>query len=194
MTVPSLVVTEIVLTLAGLGALNQVRRGQLPASLFWAVGIGTITLAAFAGAIRFAGFEPAREPYLLLSRIAGTAGVASLLFAGVFSLIWRPAGTLALLVTAFAVGLLIFAGLGFLPTFGLGLGAVAMIGLVLCALVAMRSRRRAATWTLIAVALAAVAEAARLGFFRALPIGPADLYHLLLAIALVCFGVVARRS
>ncbi|MCW5731574.1 MAG: hypothetical protein KIT20_12510 [Alphaproteobacteria bacterium] len=191
---PLHVLCLLVLAIAALVALGLLRHGELPAALFWALGLGLIAAMASVGAAAFAGLEAARGPHLFLTGLAANVGSFGLLLAGLFSFFLRLPGTLGLLVAALAVALLIAVGIGVVPTFGLGMPAIAAIGLGLTGLVGLRIRPRAATWLLAGVAAAVLAEAGRNGLMAGLPIHPLDLYHLLLALAVLGFGLTARHA
>lgn len=184
----------LILAIAALVALGLLRHGELPAALFWALGLGLIAAMATAGAFAFAGLEAARAPHIFLTGLAANVGSFGLLLAGLFSFFFRLPGILGLLVAALAVALLIAVGIGVVPTFGLGMPAIAAIGLALTALVGLRIRPHAASWLLAGVAAAALAEAGRSGLLGGLPVHPLDLYHLLLALAVLGFGLAARHA
>lgn len=190
----SFVLCELVLAIAALAALGLVRRSHLPASLFWAIGFGLIMASAVLGILAFAGVTAVREAHLYMTRLAAGVGSVALLLAALFAFLVRVGGSLALFVTALAVALLIATGIGAVPSFGLGLPAIAMIGLLIIALVSLGRHPRAASWLLAGVAFAVLAEIARQGLLHAFPVHPTNLYHLMLAISVCCLGLAARDA
>jgi hypothetical protein len=189
----SLGLFEILLAVAGVVALGLLRSNAMPSSLFWAVGIGSITLAAALGALFHAGFGALKPAYDTTAGLALTVGIVALVFGALFSLLIHVGPGIALAVTAAAVILLVVLASGGLPRPDL-MPVLAAIALGLIALLGFRGRPRAARWLLLGVAAAALAALGREGALGFLRLHPLNLYHLFLAGALLCFGLTARTA
>ena len=192
MTLSLIVFCEAVLALAAFVALGGLQHARLPAVLFWAIGLGLIAVTAMVGVFAFAGVNWAQGLHQTLNTLSATVGSLSLLLGGLFTFTFRLTGQVALIVTALCVGVLVAVGIGVIPTFGLGWPILAMIGLALIALLALRRYPDGARWLLAGVLLAALADLGRRGILSAIPVAPINLYHLLLAVSVLSLRRAAR--
>lgn len=193
MTLSLVVFCEAVLALAAVVALGGLQYNRLPAVLFWTIGIGLIAATALAGVFAFAGAGWAQGLHQSLNSLSAGIGSLALLLAGAFSFLVRlKSGPSALIITALSVAILVAVGIGAIPTFGLGWPVLAMIGLAVIALIALRRHPDGARWLFAGVLIAVLAELGRRGIFSFLPVAPVNLYHLLLAVAVLAFGRAAR--
>ena len=192
---PPALLAEIILCVAGLAAIAMIRNGPSPAALFWAVGIGTVAVAALFGALVYLGVDRAMRPYDLMSGLASGVGLVALVLGGLFGLVLPPPQqSWRLLVAALAVALLTVIGLRGLPTFGVPLILLALGAMLIIALIGLKTRPAAARWLLAALAVSFLAEGARRGYLGVVRLRPNELHHFMLAGALLCFGQTARHA
>lgn len=186
------VICEVVLALACGAAIGLCSRSRLPSGLFWAIGFALIGITAGLGALRLAGFEAVRPVHLFFNGLAASVGGAALLFGALFGVVLRLGPGLGAVAAAAGGAALLAVGLGLLPDFGQAPATLALIGMVIVALIGLKTSRTAAFWLFAGIGLAASAEFARQGRLGPLPIGPYDLYHLLLAAMAASFGMGAK--
>lgn len=186
------VICEVVLALACAIAIGLCSRTRLPSGLFWAIGFALIGITAGLGALRLAGFEGVRPAHLFFNGLSASVGGAALLLGALFGVVLRLGPGLAAVAAAAGGAALLAVGLGLVPDFGQPLAVLALIGMIVVALIGLKTSRTAAFWLVAGIVLAAAAEFARQGRLGPLPIGPYDLYHLLLAGMALSFGMGAK--
>ena len=186
------VICEVVLALACAIAIGLCSRTRLPSGLFWAIGFALIGITAGLGALRLAGFEGVRPAHLFFNGLSASVGGAALLLGALFGVVLRLGPGLAAGAAAAGGAALLAVGLGLVPDFGQPLAVLALIGMIVVALIGLKTSRTAAFWLVAGIVLAAAAEFARQGRLGPLPIGPYDLYHLLLAGMALSFGMGAK--
>ncbi len=186
------VICELALALACGAAIGLSSRTRLPAGLFWAIGFALIGITAGLGALRLAGIEVVRPAHLFFNGLAATVGSAALLLGALFGVVLRLGPTLGVVAAAAGGAALLAVGLDLLPDLGQAPATLALIGMVVVALIGLKTSRQAAFWLFAGIGLAAAAEFARQGRLGPLPIGPYDLYHLLLAGMATSFGMAAK--
>lgn len=160
--------------------------------LLWGFFLLTISLAATAGAVRFAGHTGIDLLYDSLQTLAGTLGIACIVVA-VWAFVMRRTIKLLPFALTLFVGVFLFVVM-LLPNVRVFRPVVASLGILLVMLLGVFGlMRRApnALWIVIAVMLAAIATKA--GSFTDL-FDPIDFYHYLLALSLVAFGKAVEKQ
>lgn len=186
------VISDAALAITGVGVFWTFF-GQQPFynRLLWGFFLLTISLAAAAGAIRFAGFAPVIPLHESLQTLASTFGIACVVMAVWAFVMGRPTALPSFIATLI-VGLILFV-VFLLPDVRVFTQVVAALGILLVMLLAvfgLMRRVRGSMWLIIAVMLSAIATKA--ASFANL-MHPTDFYHYLLAASLVTFGKAVQK-
>jgi hypothetical protein len=187
------VISDIVLGLVGLFVFfRYLLKLELFETLLWEAFILSVTVAAFMGAAKFAGFEQAGGISTFFQTLAATVGALGLAVASWFK-IWEN-DTLDSKIGSIVLGI------GFIiflihQTVGIPL-VISVIPIVSLLLVAaagiaamIKGRTQLGTW-LIAAVIFAVLATFRDGFVSD-PDNSIDAYHYLMALSVLCFGLAA---
>lgn len=189
------VISDIVLGLVGLFVFfRYLLKLELFETLLWEAFILSVTVAAFMGAAKFAGFDQAGGISTFFQTLAATVGALGLAVASWFK-IWEDdtldskIGSIVL-----GIGFIIFA---IHQTVGIPL-VVSIIPVVSMLLVAAagiaalaKGRTQLGTWLLAGVLFAGLATFRDV--FVSDPDNSIDAYHYLLALSILCFGLAASR-
>lgn len=178
----------------GIVCLILVARSALPAALFWGVGailhtaLAAVELADLLDLSAFVGLEGD------LRYLAFTAGMISLAFGAVFSLILPPGSKRITLLTGVALALLIASAADRLPLGRLPLPLI-LLGIFLTAIVVgLRHRPAPARWLLLGTLLLGLAELGRFGYLGFVPASPGSIARMCFGVALAAFGMTAYRA
>lgn len=154
--------------------------------LLWGFFLLTISLAAVAGLLWFAGYEAIEQLYHSLITLAGSLGIVSVVTA-----VWALLNNLTVGVTSFAItlvlGLVLFVVLRMPPisAFAPVVTALSILIVMLMAVYGLMHRNPRSVWIIFAVMLLGLATKAP-SFYRF--IHPTDFYHYAVALSLLCFG------
>lgn len=167
--------------------------GRVPfySRLLWGFFFLTISLAAFAGVLTFAGLTVLEPLHSSLTVLAGSLGVVAVVVATYATVLGRTLSPVSFSVSL-GIGMLLFVLL-YLPEVAVFAPVVAALGILLVmllAVLALLRKQRWAVWIVVAVMLMAFATKVQ---NVVLPLHPIDAYHYLIALALVCFGYAMRK-
>ena len=190
----SVVIFEIVLVLSALVSLVLMRRTYFPMNLFWAVGVVSIGIAALLGAFVYGGFAGLKSYHNLASNYAGSIGITSFTiaaFGGVFSRQFHSAGWWIVLVAISCLSAVLLFDVWRLSE-DARYGVVAV--LACAALYRLYSNPSSGiflfggTVALVASGLASNWIATQFG------VDSMNIYHGLLSVSVLMFGVFATRE
>ena len=185
---------EAILVVCCLISLNLARQAFFPASLFWAFGSICIGVTAALGGFKFAGFTAVETYHTTAKHFAGSIGIAAFalgalagLFADLFiRFYWWI--LLAILVTLCAA--LLFGFWRFSPLVQMGLvGVIFLIGLV-----RLLSAGVLAMYLILGVVCLVLSDVAVNLLSINTGMDPLNIYHVLISLAVVSFGLSASRD
>jgi hypothetical protein len=188
-------ISDLVLGLVGLFVFfKYLLKLDLFETLLWEAFILSVTVAAFLGAAKFAGIEQAGGISAFFQTLAATVGALGLTVASWFK-IWED-DTLDSKIGSIVLGIG-FAIFAVHQTVGIPL-VVAIIPVISMVLVAAagiaaiaKGRMKLGTFLLLGVLFAALATFR--DSFVSNPDNSIDVYHYLLALSVLCFGLAASR-
>jgi hypothetical protein len=188
-------ISDLVLGLVGLFVFfKYLVKLDLFETLLWEAFILSVSVAAFLGAAKFAGFEQAGVISSFFLTLAATVGALGLTVASWFK-IWEN-DTLDSKISSIVLGIG-FVIFGVHQTVGIPL-VVSIIPLVSMLLVASagiaalaKGRMKLGSFLLLGVLFTSLATFR--GRFVSDPDNSIDVYHYLLALSLLCFGLAASR-
>lgn len=186
------VISDAALAITGVGVFWHFF-GHLPFynRLLWGFFLLTISLAATAGTVRFAGYTGIDLLYDSLQTLAGTLGIACIVVA-VWAFVMGRAIQLMPFGLTLIVGVFLFVVM-LLPDVRVFRPVVSSLGILIVMLLGVFGLMRRvpnALWIVIAVMLAAIATKAN--SFATL-FDPIDFYHYLIALSLLAFGKAVQR-
>ncbi|WP_375446079.1 DUF6962 family protein [uncultured Fibrella sp.] len=161
------------------------------ARLLWGFFFLTISLAALAGVITFAGLTALEPLHSSLTVLAGSLGVVAVVVATYATVLDRRLSPVSFGVSL-GIGMILFILL-YLPEVAVFAPVVAALGILLVmllAVLALLRKQHWAVWIVVAVMLMAFATKVQ---NVVLPLHPLDAYHYLIALALVCFWYAMRK-
>ncbi|GLQ05361.1 hypothetical protein [Sneathiella chinensis] len=189
-----LLIFEIVLLLACIFSLAMMRRSYFPVNLFWAVGVTAIGAAAALGAFVYAGFDSVAPYHTTVTRFAGSVGLVSLALAaagGIFSRQFHQAGWWIVLIGIMAlVGVLLFDAWQLSENVRYGVIGV----LVLAAVYRLLSAFSIGIFLAAGTAFLVIAGTAAGSVASMVGMNSTNLYHLLLSVAVLLFGIYAMKE
>ncbi|AWV99563.1 DUF6962 family protein [Arcticibacterium luteifluviistationis] len=189
------IISDIILGLVGVFVFfKYLLKLDLFETLLWEAFILSVSVAAFAGAAKFAGIEKAGLVSVFFQNISVTVGALGLVVAAWFK-IWEDDtldGKIGSIVLA--IGFIIFA---LHQTVGIPL-VVSIIPIIAMILVAaagvaalLKGRNTLGMWLLLGVVFASLATFK--DRFVSNTENAIDVYHYLLACSVLCFGLAASR-
>ncbi|TAE31966.1 MAG: hypothetical protein EAZ91_05790 [Cytophagales bacterium] len=186
------VISEAALAITGVGVFWSFF-GRLPLynRLLWGFFLLTISLAALAGAVRFAGYTVIIPLHESVQTLASTLGIACVVIAAWAFVMGRTVSLMSFSITLI-IGLLLFV-VFLLPDVRVFRPVVSSLGILVVMLLGVLGLMRRvpnALWIVIAVMLAAIGTKA--GSFADL-MNPTDFYHYMLALSLLGFGKAVQR-
>ncbi|WP_373086059.1 hypothetical protein [Sneathiella sp.] len=190
----SLVAFEAILAVCCLITINLARQAFFPASLFWAFGAVSVGIMAVLGGLTYAGFTEVDAFHLTAKRVAGSMGLASFtlgaiagLFAGFFNrFCWG-----ILLTSVVALCILLLLGLWRVST-DVQMGMVGIIFLI--GLVRLISSGMLALYLILGVVFLVLSDVAVKWLASNTGLDGMNIYHILLSLAVVSFGLSASRD
>lgn len=185
---------EAILVVCCLISLNLARQSFFPASLFWAFGALCIGVTAVLGGFKFAGYPAVETYHTTAKHFAGSIGIAAFtlgalagLFADLFIRFYW--GILLGLIVLLCAALL-FGFWRFSPAIQMGLvGVIFLIGLV-----RLLSAGLLALYLILGVAFLVLSEIAVKWLAINTGMDPLNIYHVLISLAVVSFGLSASRD
>lgn len=185
----SSVVSDALLAAVSLGVFFRFFSGfALANRLLWGAFFVTITLAATAGALRFAGVEAVIPAHDSLQLLAGTLGILSVVMA-IWTLVTRQIFSMTATIYVLLAGISLFLVLS-LPiakTFASVVQSLGMLAAMLIAVYGLRQKYQKAIWIIVGVMTVGIATKMPAQNF----INAIDIYHYSLAVTLLCFGKAA---
>lgn len=185
---------EAILVVCCLISLNLARQAFFPANLFWAFGAVCIGVTAALGGFKFAGFS-AVEPYHTTAKyFAGSIGMAAFALgalAGLFAdffirFYWWVLLTLLVVLC----GALLLGQWRFSTNVQMGLvGIIFLIGLV-----RLLSSGMLAMYLILGVICLVLSDVAVKWLALNTGMDPLNIYHVLVSLAVVSFGLSASRD
>ncbi|MEX0582313.1 MAG: hypothetical protein WD185_01475 [Sneathiella sp.] len=185
---------EAILVVCCLISLNLARQSFFPASLFWAFGAVTIGIAATLGGFRFAGFSAVDSYHTMAKHFAGSVGIAAFAVGALAGLLanffirfhWW---ILLVLILLLCVALLLDQW-RFPAQVQLGLvGLILLVGLI-----RLISSGLLAIYLLLGVACLIMSDIAVRWLALNTGMEEINIYHVLLSLAVVSFGLSASRD
>ncbi|MGR3811019.1 hypothetical protein [Jiulongibacter sp. NS-SX5] len=189
------VISDLILGLVGLFVFfRYLLKLPLMETVLWEAFVLSVTVAAFAGAGRFAGIPNAGLVSVFFQNMAATVGALGLAVVSWFK-VWEN-DTLDNKIgwSVLALGFLIFClpQVGIMPALISYIPVVCMILIAAAAIVALiNGQKKLGIWLLAAVLFSALATYK--DSFVTDPDNGIDAYHYLIAISLICFGMAAGR-
>ncbi len=189
------VISDLILGLVGLFVFfRYLMKLPLMETVLWEAFVLSVSVAAFAGAARFAGISNAGLISVFFQNMAATVGALGLAVVSWFK-VWEN-DTLDSKIgwSVLAAGFIIFALLqvGVVPELISYIPTVSMILIAAAAIVALTNgQSKLGMWLLAAVFFAALATFR--DFFVDDYDNSIDAYHYLLSCSLICFGMAAAR-
>ncbi len=191
----TLVIFEVLLALSALFAVSQLKPSMTISRLFWSMGFFSIGFAAFLGALKYAGIQQVAPYHGYAATFAGSLGLVSLTIGGIIGAM-RPQsinlGALWYIIhAAIAAIAALVGGVPTSPT--IQYGSVCLL-LILGVIKLVKGRRTTGLYMVGGI-----------GCFVAAAVGSEDLaslsgmqalnvYHLLLALAVLLMGLAAARD
>lgn len=189
------IISDVILGLVGVFVFfRYLLKLELFETLLWEAFILSVSLAAFAGAAKFAGIEKAGLISTFFQNLSVTVGALGLVVASWFK-IWED-DTLDAKIGSIVltIGFAIFAvhqAIG-IPLVVSIIPVIAMILVAAAGIAALlKGRKTLGTWLILGVLFAALATF-REQFVSDLN-DSIDVYHYLLACSVLCFGLAASR-
>lgn len=190
----SLVLFEIALVVSAFISLLLMRRTYFPMNLFWGVGVVSIGLAALLGAFVYGGFSQVKPYHNLASAYAGSVGIASFTLAavgGVFAQQFHRAGWWIVLLAITTLSALLLFDLWRLSEevrYGVG-GVLGLAGLY-------RVMINPNPGVFLFIGVIALVAAGFVSGWLATQVGMdrLNVYHLLLSLSILSFGVFAAKE
>lgn len=189
-----LVIFELILCASAVGALLLMRRTYFPMNLVWAFGVLSIGIAALLGALVYGGVGGLKTYHSLVSDFAGSVGLISFALAAVGGMFAAQFHRFGWWITLFAVVSLT----GVLLTGNWHIsqevqyGVIAVLGL--CALFRLFTNPSSGLFMmsgvlcLVAAGLVSAWVASQFGWERL------NVYHVLLSVSVLSFGMYASRE
>ncbi|MEH6404286.1 MAG: hypothetical protein V7750_12990 [Sneathiella sp.] len=190
----SMVIFEIVLVVSALVSLVLMRRTYFPMNLFWAVGVVSIGVAALLGALVYSGFNEIKPYHSLASAYAGSVGIVSFAIAalgGVFARQFHAAGWWIVLAAISALSAVLLFGTWRLSEEG-RYGVVAV--LALAALYRLYREVSSGIFLVGGVVALVAAGLANEWIANQFGINSMNVYHSLLSVSVLLFGVFATKE
>ncbi|MBL4739786.1 MAG: hypothetical protein JKY12_02265 [Sneathiella sp.] len=190
----SMVIFEIILVLCALVSLVLMRRTYFPMNLFWAVGVVSIGIAALLGAFVYSGFTGLKPYHSLASSYAGSVGITSFAiaaFGGVFSRQFHGAGWwIVLLAISSLSAVLLFDVWRLSEDARYGVVAV----LVFASLYRLYSNLSSGVFLFAGTAALVISGLASNWIGTQFGVDPTNIYHGLLSVSVLMFGVFATKE
>lgn len=190
----TLVIFEIILAASALLSLVLIRRTYFPMNLFWAVGVLSIGIAAVLGSFVYGGFGGLKAYHSLASGFAGSVGIVSFTVAALGGILARQFHQAGWWIVLLAIAVLS----SVLLLDAWRLSEEARYGVVgLLALSALyRLFANAATGVFLLLGVIALVVAGLASNWLAAQFGAPSLnvYHALLSMSLLCFGIYASKE
>lgn len=185
---------EAILVVCCLISLNLARQAFFPASLFWAFGAVCIGITAALGGLKFAGFEAVETYHLTAKYFAGSVGIAAFALgavAGLFADFFiRFYWWILLILLVILCGALLLGQWRFSPTV-----QMALIGIIfLVGLVRLLSSGVLAMYLILGVVCFVLSDVAVKWLALNTGMDPLNIYHVLISLAVVSFGLSASRD
>jgi|TARA_R110002124_G_scaffold287256_1_gene471928 hypothetical protein len=185
---------EAILVVCCLISLNLARQSFFPASLFWAFGVVTIGVAATLGGFKFAGFSGVESYHTIAKHFAGSVGIASLALGAIAGLLAnffiRFHWWILLVVILLLCGALLLGHWRFPAQVQLGLvGLILLVGLI-----RLISSGMLAIYLLLGVACLVLSDIAIRWLAVNTGMAEVNIYHVLLSLAVISFGLAASRD
>ena len=185
----SSVISDVILAAVSLGVFFRFFSGfALPNRLLWGAFFVTITMAAMAGALRFAGVQAVVPAHDSLQLLAGTVGILSVVMA-IWSLVTRQTFSMTTTIYVLFAGILLFLllSLPVVKPFASVVQSLGMLATMLVAVYGLLQKYQKATWIIVGVMTVGIATKMPAQNF----INAIDLYHYSLTATLLCFGKAA---
>lgn len=185
---------EAILVVCCLISLNLARQAFFPANLFWAFGAVSIGVTAALGGFKFAGYGSVESYHIMAKHFAASIGVAAFalgalagLFADFFIRFywWILLALLVVLCAALLLGQWRFS-----PNIQIGLvGIIFLVGLV-----RLLSAGVLAIYLILGVICLALSDVAVKWLALNSGMDPLNIYHVLVSLAVISFGLSASRD
>ncbi|MZR30006.1 hypothetical protein [Sneathiella litorea] len=185
---------EAILVVCCLISLNLARQAFFPASLFWAFGAACIGITAALGGFKFAGFGAVETYHTTAKHFAGSIGIAAFVLgalAGLFADFFaRFYWWILLVLLAVLCAALLFGHWRFSSNIQMGLvGVIFLVGLV-----RLLSAGMLAIYLILGVVCLVLSKIAVKWLALNTGMDPLNIYHVLVSLAVVSFGLAASRD
>jgi hypothetical protein len=190
----TLVIFELILVASAIASLFLMRRTYFPMNLFWAVGAASIGIAACLGAFVYSGFGGIKSYHSLVSAFAGSVGIGSFAIAalgGVFARQFHQAGWWIVLISVLGLAGVLLFNMWRMPD-EVQYGVVGV--LAACALYRLVTNAASGVFLLGGV-VALVAGGLVSGWIASqFGVKELNIYHSLLSVSLISFGIFASKE
>lgn len=189
-----IVLFEVILVVSAFVSLLLMRRTYFPMNLFWGVGVVSIGLAALLGAFVYGGYAAVKPYHNLASTYAGSVGIVSFMLAavgGVFAQQFHRAGWWIVLIAITTLSALLLFDMWRLSE-EVRYGVVGVFGLA--GLYRVMTNPNPGVFLFIGIA--ALVAAGLVSGWLASQVGMErlNIYHLLLSLSILSFGVFAAKE